>query len=162
VVETGGTDSCPVYSSGSLPTVQKERSVITASIDSTTHFIVAQPQMPKITPPGQKGAESDRRRLSSPTSGWELTSAPQLVRETVQSPVTPEAQESERPMGGQLTAREIQVLRLVAEGLTSKQIGHQLFVSPRTVDHHLSMIFNKLAVDSRAHAVAISVRQGIL
>jgi predicted ATPase/DNA-binding CsgD family transcriptional regulator len=61
-----------------------------------------------------------------------------------------------------LSPREQEVLGLVAKGLTSKQIAQQLFLSPRTVDHHLASIFNKLGVDARAHAVAVAVRDGYL
>ena len=61
-----------------------------------------------------------------------------------------------------LSPRETEVLRLVAEGLTSKQIGKELFLSPKTVNYHLSWVFNKLGVDSRAHAVAVAARQGLL
>jgi predicted ATPase/DNA-binding CsgD family transcriptional regulator len=61
-----------------------------------------------------------------------------------------------------LTARETEVLQWVAEGLTSKRIGQQLFLSPKTVNHHLTSVFNKLGVDSRAQAVAVAARQGLL
>jgi DNA-binding CsgD family transcriptional regulator len=53
-------------------------------------------------------------------------------------------------------------LRLVAEGLTSGQIAAQLFLSPRTVDHHCTSVFNKLGVESRAQAVAVATRDGYL
>lgn len=68
----------------------------------------------------------------------------------------------ERGIDGPLTTRELDVLRLVAEGLTSKEIGRELFLSPKTVNTHLTSIFNKLAVGSRAHAVAVAARQGYL
>jgi non-specific serine/threonine protein kinase len=61
-----------------------------------------------------------------------------------------------------LSEREQEVLRLVAEGLTSKQIGKQLVLSYRTVDHHLTSIFNKLGVESRAQAVAVAARDRLL
>lgn len=61
-----------------------------------------------------------------------------------------------------LSPREQEVLRLVAEGMTSKQIGQQLFLSPRTVDHHLTAIFNKLGVENRAQAVALATRDHLL
>jgi DNA-binding CsgD family transcriptional regulator len=61
-----------------------------------------------------------------------------------------------------LSAREQDVLRLVADGLTSKAIGKQLYLSSKTVDHHLSSVFNKLGVESRAHAVAVATREGHL
>jgi predicted ATPase/DNA-binding CsgD family transcriptional regulator len=63
---------------------------------------------------------------------------------------------------GVLSAREVEVLQWVAEGLTSKQIGKQLFLSPKTVNHHLTSVFNKLSVDSRAQAVAVATRKGLL
>ena len=61
-----------------------------------------------------------------------------------------------------LSPREQEVLRLAAEGLTSKQIGEQLFLSHRTVDHHLNSIYNKLGVDNRAQAVAVATRKAML
>ena len=55
---------------------------------------------------------------------------------------------------GRLSAREIQVLRLVAAGKTNRQIASDLFISERTVERHLSNIFNKLSLSSRAAATA--------
>ena len=49
-----------------------------------------------------------------------------------------------------LGKREADVARLVAEGLTNKQIGTQLFISERTVDSHVRGILNKLGFNSRA------------
>jgi DNA-binding CsgD family transcriptional regulator len=57
-----------------------------------------------------------------------------------------------RPHG--LTARELQVLRLVASGKTNKVIASELFLSEKTVDRHVSNIFDKLEVSSRAAATA--------
>lgn len=54
----------------------------------------------------------------------------------------------------ELSARELQVLRLVAAGRTNKAIARELFVSERTVDRHVSNIFSKLGVSSRAAATA--------
>lgn len=59
----------------------------------------------------------------------------------------------QRNFGG-LSDREVEVLRLAARGLTNNDIGEKLFISPRTVGHHLSSIYNKLGVNSRAAAVA--------
>jgi DNA-binding CsgD family transcriptional regulator len=57
-----------------------------------------------------------------------------------------------------LTAREEQVLRLVADGLTDAAIGHRLGCSPRTVDKHLEHIYRRLGVSCRTAAIA-AVRQ---
>src|SRR5262249_42275886 len=53
---------------------------------------------------------------------------------------------------GVLTAREMEVLKLVAEGCTNKAVANQLGLSDKTVDRHLSNIFDKLGVSSRAAA----------
>jgi DNA-binding NarL/FixJ family response regulator len=55
---------------------------------------------------------------------------------------------------GGLTDRELQVLRLVAAGKTNRAIAAELVVSERTVDRHVSNIFTKLGVSSRAAATA--------
>lgn len=61
-----------------------------------------------------------------------------------------------------LTAREIDVLRLVADGLRNAAIGERLFLSPRTVEHHVSAILAKLDVDSRGQAVVKARQLGLL
>jgi DNA-binding CsgD family transcriptional regulator len=61
-----------------------------------------------------------------------------------------------------LTEREREVLRLVAQGLSSKAIGRQLFISERTVAQHLTTVFNKLGVNTRAQAVAVTTQRGLL
>jgi DNA-binding NarL/FixJ family response regulator len=61
-----------------------------------------------------------------------------------------------------LSARELEVLRLVAQGLSSKAIGRRLSLSPSTVNHHIQSIFNKLDVDTRAQAVAAAAQRQLL
>jgi DNA-binding CsgD family transcriptional regulator len=61
-----------------------------------------------------------------------------------------------------LSERELEVLRLVASGKTNKEIARQLFVSERTVDRHVSNIFVKLEVPTRAAATAWAYRQGLI
>jgi len=56
-----------------------------------------------------------------------------------------------------LTAREVEVLRLVAQGLSDAQVAAQLVISPRTVNSHLTSIYNKLGVDSRTAASRFAV-----
>jgi DNA-binding NarL/FixJ family response regulator len=64
--------------------------------------------------------------------------------------------------GSGLTVRELEVLRLVADGLTNQAIAEKLFVSDHTVHRHLANILNKLSVSSRAAAVAQAARRGLL
>ena len=58
---------------------------------------------------------------------------------------------------GGLSAREVEVLRLVAEGLTDAEAARRLFLSPRTVTTHLTSIYNKLGVGSRLAAVRFAI-----
>ena len=66
-----------------------------------------------------------------------------------------------RPLRGwaSLSPAELRVVQLVAEGLTNPQIGERLFISPRTVQAHLSHVFAKLAVSSRAELAAQAARR---
>jgi DNA-binding NarL/FixJ family response regulator len=62
----------------------------------------------------------------------------------------------------QLTSRELEVLQLLARGLSNKQIARAMAITPRTVNFHLDNIYSKLGVSSRTEAVIVAVRQGIL
>ena len=61
-----------------------------------------------------------------------------------------------------LTAREAEVLRLVAQGLSNRQIGERLFISAKTVSVHISNLLAKLGVSGRAEAVAVAHHRGLL
>ncbi len=65
----------------------------------------------------------------------------------------------EYPFG--LTAREAEVLRLAAQGLTDPQIGERLFVSRHTVNAHLRGVFGKLGVNTRAAAARLALDHGL-
>jgi DNA-binding NarL/FixJ family response regulator len=68
-----------------------------------------------------------------------------------------------RPRGaGQVTAREREVLRLIADGLASKQIALALNISERTVKFHTASLLRKLDADNRAQAVAQAAQRGML
>ena len=70
------------------------------------------------------------------------------------------ARRREGPSG--LTVREVAVLRLLARGLTNKQIATQLVISPKTVGHHVAHIYGKIDASSRAQASLFAMRQGLL
>jgi DNA-binding NarL/FixJ family response regulator len=61
-----------------------------------------------------------------------------------------------------LSARETQVLRMIAEGLANKEIAWKLGISEHTVKFHVSALLGKLGAASRAEAVGAGVRQGII
>ncbi len=61
-----------------------------------------------------------------------------------------------------LTAREQEVLRLVSDGRSNKQIAKALAITERTVKYHVASIFNKLGADNRAQAVAVAARRGLV
>jgi DNA-binding NarL/FixJ family response regulator len=64
--------------------------------------------------------------------------------------------------GERLTARELEVLRLVAEGLDNRVIGRRLDISRSTVKHHLEAIYAKLGVHGRMEAVREGVKRGMV
>jgi two-component system NarL family response regulator len=64
--------------------------------------------------------------------------------------------------GAQLTPREMQVLRLVAQGLNNKDIADQLFISENTVKNHIRNILDKLHLHSRMEAVVYAVKEKLL
>ena len=60
------------------------------------------------------------------------------------------------------TQRQLQVLRLLARGLSNKQIAENLFVSERTVKAYLSSVFEKLQVQNRSGAITAALRMGLI
>ena len=75
---------------------------------------------------------------------------------------TSQAQASTPDSNSRLTRREIEVMRLVAEGLSNQSIAERLFVSDHTIHRHLANILDKLNVSTRAAAVAQAARRGLL
>lgn len=67
-----------------------------------------------------------------------------------------------RAPGTALSSREIEVLRLVADGLSNQEISKRLFLSQATVKSHLVHIYDKLGVESRTSAVAAAKEQGLI
>ena len=64
--------------------------------------------------------------------------------------------------GHEPTARETQVLQLISDGLVNREIGERLFLSEETVKSHVRHILAKLQARSRAHAVAVGFRRGLI
>jgi len=100
--------------------------------------------------------ETTRLELAAARTVFERLSArTDLARIDRVNPPAPRA-------GTKLSPRERQVLRLIAEGCTNKAIAARLSVSERTVDRHVSNIFVKLDVPSRAAAIAFAYEHGLI
>ncbi|MBV8295822.1 MAG: HD domain-containing protein [Acidimicrobiia bacterium] len=61
-----------------------------------------------------------------------------------------------------LTAREAEVLRLIALGLTTRQVADELVISPKTADHHIQHLYGKIGVSTRGAAALFAIEHGIL
>ena len=95
------------------------------------------------------------REVSRGESSLHPTIARKLVRELSQPSTLPL---SEDP----LSEREVEVLRLVAQGLSNQQIGERLFLSERTIRNHVSNILGKLHVANRTQAALYALREGLV
>lgn len=67
-----------------------------------------------------------------------------------------------RELGQEPTMREIEVLQLISDGLVNREIGTRLFLSEETVKSHVRHLLAKLQARSRAHAVAVGFRRGLI
>ena len=108
-----------------------------------------------------------RSRLGKPAWGqalaqgqvMELERAIEYALSEKEPPTATPSSAPEHPAG--LTSRELEVLGLVAGGITSAQIAKQLYLSPRTVETHLTSIYHKLGVNSRAAATRFALVHGL-
>ncbi len=93
-------------------------------------------------------------------------SAAEILRQKLRAqgvrgiPRGPRPTTKDNPAG--LTARQMEVLTLMAEGLQNSEIASRMFTSPKTIDHHVSAVLAKLDVRSRAEAVLAAFQLGIL
>jgi DNA-binding NarL/FixJ family response regulator len=104
--------------------------------------------------------------ITKRSSTDEIAAAVLAVRSD-QTPVSPDMVRSivakdHNRVGSDLTAREVEVLRLAAKGLSNKEIAEQLFLSVNTVRNHMQRVLNKLGAHSKLEATAIAVRLGIV
>jgi DNA-binding CsgD family transcriptional regulator len=104
-----------------------------------------------------EGAMRDRlgaSKYASAYAGGRLLSRDAAITLALGEPEPPLEPAEPDPTAGVLAKRETDVARLVAEGLTNKEIGARLFISERTVDAHVRSILNKLGFTSRAQVAA--------
>jgi NarL family two-component system response regulator LiaR len=87
---------------------------------------------------------------------------PAIARKVINHFAQPADKRTEESALDQLTERQLEVLRLAAKGMTNREIARELVISVRTVQVHLSNIFNKMGVGSRTEAVLHALRKGWL
>jgi len=75
---------------------------------------------------------------------------------------SPDSRTDDGQIGGKLTRREIEILRLAAKGMNNKDIANALFLSLRTVKAHLTNIFNKMGCGCRTDAIVKGLRKGYI
>lgn len=111
------------------------------------------------------GADGYLLKSSSPlvvTEGINRVLAGEVFTDPAVASVLVASLRSPTAITEELTGREKQLLALVAEGLTNKDIAAQLFVSPATVKSHLARIGRKLNATDRSEMVATALRSGLL
>jgi len=109
----------------------------------------------------------ERKNTASARTGREAEGVPFLAmgHDGAPSPPGVDLAEPDAPaLAGleQLTPRQIEVLRLVARGMTNNEIAETLFLSRRTVHAHLRSIFHKLGVGHRSAATRYAIQHGLL
>ena len=105
------------------------------------------------------GAPSTSCAPSAPTRPAAVVARRLRERGAANLPRGPRAATRKNP--ALLTARELEVLELVADGLRNRDIAERLFLAPKTVDHHVSAILRKLGAATRGKAAARAVQLGL-
>ncbi len=103
--------------------------------------------------------EADRHLRTAEAMAHEIAN-PQLLAQ-VTAALAGTAGGGAEPLPGNLTARQAEVLRLLADGLTNKQIAARLYLSPGTVERHLATIYRKLGLGGRVDAARYAVEHGL-
>lgn len=113
-------------------------------------------------PPDEAGAEPESAlREMRPRVGRQFDdTCYQALVASVRGSAAPQPERKRRGYG-ELTAREVEVLGMLVQGLSNPQIAEHLSVSRKTIEHHLEHIYNKLGLTCRTAAVVYAVQQGI-
>lgn len=112
----------------------------------------------KIGPEGVEQGVAEGRGMTTP----DLLALAERITAPAQpaaAPALPPSREAPEMTQAGLTPRELEVLRLVAKGLTNAQVAQELIITPRTVNAHLTAIYAKLGVASRSGAIRYAVER---
>jgi DNA-binding NarL/FixJ family response regulator len=119
--------------------------------------------VPALADLGERLALQLGDAISAPATagrGMDLDDATAFARSELERVRASRAAIIERPGG--LSRREVEVLRLVADGLTTRAIAERLFISAKTTDRHIQNIYTKIGTSSRATATRWAVRHGVI
>ncbi len=133
--------------------------MLTAFTDSERVFAAlkagAVGYLPKNVPPDEIRATVERAAAGEPMLSGEI--AGRVLREFERE----REEERTREQLAALTAREEEILKLLATGDSNREIGTRLFISEQTVKNHVASIFRKLQVNDRTKAALLAVRLGL-
>jgi len=152
-----------LWDAGATPALMRKRIASLPAERSALVLVAAIEDAPFALAAGAQGVllrELDRERLLSAL--WAIAHG-LLVLDPSMAVRAQLAAADARELGQQpLTAREREVLQLVADGLSNRRIATRLAVSEHTVKFHVNAILEKLGADSRTQAVVTAVRRGLL
>ena len=106
----------------------------------------------------EPGHAVKREGFPPPNSGGSLT--PEQAPAVLGAPATAAASAADQPDG--LTAREVEVLRLLARGSSTREIADQLAIAPKTAGNHVEHIYAKIGATNRASASLFAMQHGLL
>jgi len=157
-----------------LPTAQSSLPAITSDLEQAGAAVVVLVDEPDASWTGRLLHSGVRALLPRDASPADIHSAleaahrglllldAELGRELLALKANVRSQESDAGLMEELTRREIEVLRMMAEGLGNKEIATRLAISDHTVKFHISSILAKLGASTRTEAVTTGIRMGLV
>lgn len=131
-------------------TMHDERTLLNAALSAGANGIVL-----KIA-----GADELLAAVKAVSAGEKYISSE--VRQTLEHGKENGSSFTATASGEQLTTRELEIITLIADGLTNSEIGDKLFISPRTVDTHRTNIFRKLGVANAAELIRYAFKNKLI
>lgn len=132
------------------------------------HFGERRPDVPRVLISGSEEAGLARRAVAAGASGFipkslSVDDVAAAIRRVLEGEVfLPDEGMAEAQPGGTLTLRQLEVLRLLGEGYTNKEIARALEITVRTTRAHVEAIFGHLGAENRTQAVLAAQRAGLL